>query len=285
MRSSFAPPLRSVKRVFLFKKPVSHPVLSPIPNWIQVCLWAETSPESRALSCRRTLHSGLSRSVTPDTASDLWRASCLNGSKPKSWNRAELPRSYLLTVLENVKAAQSNAVLFTSCCWRLSFPNTLETALPIGKLTKTTNMNCCLIKRKAAQWINKRTAPQGQDMNDKRAVVNVRRVMYGNRPTKVPVKGAQTNCTCDCHTSPKVTPAATLTTFCLIPNIFSLCSMKIPKRITFLLRIEMRSHFSVYWERAFCLPLDGEHLFRGGKVFVLCHLVWCAGEMGMKAIK
>lgn len=122
-------------------------------------------------------------------------------------------------------------------------------------------------------------------MNDKRAVVNVRRVMYGNRPTKVPVKGAQTNCTCDCHTSPKVTPAATLTTFCLPPNIFSLCSMKIPKRITFLLRIEMRSHFSVYWERAFCLPLDGERLFRGGKVFVLCHLVWCAGEMGMKAIK
>lgn len=36
------------------------------------------------------------------------------------------------------------------------------------QLTKTTNLNCCLIKRKVAQWINKRMAPQGQDMNHKR---------------------------------------------------------------------------------------------------------------------
>lgn len=53
-------------------------------------------------------------------------------------------------------------------------------------------------------------ALQGQDMNEKKlAVVNVRRVKYGNSPAEMPVKETQTYCTC----ASKVTPIASLSLF------------------------------------------------------------------------
>lgn len=53
-------------------------------------------------------------------------------------------------------------------------------------------------------------ALQGQDMNEKKlAVVNVRRVKYGNSPAEMPVKETQTYCTC----GSKVTPISSLSLF------------------------------------------------------------------------
>ncbi len=98
----------------------------------------------------------------------------------------------------------------------------------------------------------------------------MRRVKYRKHPAKVPVKGAQTYCTCDCHILSKVTLAATLTSLFSLANIFrgktSACGLWNAKYASLFPRIEKCSYFYVQWKRVFCLPLNGESLFEEGRV-------------------
>lgn len=84
-------------------------------------------------------------------------------------SRAKLPCGCLLIVLENVKGAQSKHVVLVPHVIRAYLFKTPWRRAGHCQLTKTTNMNRRRLKRKAAQWINKAMAPQGQDMNDKKA--------------------------------------------------------------------------------------------------------------------
>lgn len=147
---------------------VFHPVSSLIPYSFKSVYKHKNSPESLVLSCQRTLHSWMVRSVILDTASDLWWATCVT----VKWIIAQKLKhdkvtSYLLIVLENAKGAQSTTVLLPHVIRVYLFKTPWRRAAHC-LLTKATNLNCCLIKRKVAQWINKRMPPQGQDMNDKR---------------------------------------------------------------------------------------------------------------------
>ena len=129
-------------------------------------------------------------------------------------------------------------------------------------------------KEKAERWINKRTSPQGRDINDKRL-----QWMWGKWSTvtiQLEFLWRELG-----HTEP-VTAA-----FC--PRWLELQRWQ----LSVLLQeadqpVEIPKCISSSEDRkssypplgVLCLPLN-----RGGTFFVSFHLVWCAGETGMKAIK
>lgn len=101
-------------------------------------------------------------------------------------------------------------------------------------------------------------------MNEKKlTVVNVRRVKYGNSPAEMPVKETQTYCTCG---SKSVSVYASMDL-----GVTTLaCGTLNP----------ILHHFSVFWERVLCLPLNREHLFEGESFCLMrsCLVCWRDGN-------